>query len=256
MKSKAYLFAAIIGVLLLIGFIFFFTGKKESNSDTIYSEGKNELVVVVDSIGEINRYGVKSAWKILQNDSVTRAKNIFSMETDTLFVNENEHSVDSSEADENGELGASAYYDFESEYKVLFVIGQFVSYSYSYNGSGGAHPIYGSWYRTARIDAISEVTLQELFPDSVIYMALIKDSTITSHLGNRLPKDLKELCAMLDGGCEIEFGSLLTSYVFSSVKKDSTEIEFGLTYGCEAMRGNFTSFIITLPTTEKLKKYL
>ena len=84
----------------------------------------------------------------------------------------------------------------------------------------------------------------------------MKDSTITSHLSSRKPINLNELSKFLDGGCEISFFEFLKSFAITSIDLKSAEIEFGLTHGCEVMRGHFTSFIIKLPISDELKNYL
>jgi hypothetical protein len=194
----------------------------------------------------------KSGYTLLQTDSVVVVKNNLTQEIDTIFVNQHESGVDSTY--DKDELSYENY--FNSTYEVISLVGHYLSYEYSYEGSGGAHPIYGAYYRTIDIPTKEEVCLDSLFDSDVIYHALLQDSLIVRSMTNRNSKNLQELVSSLEGGCEISFYDLLKSFAIKSINSRKVEIEFGLTHGCEVMRGNFTTMTINLPVSLLLSQYL
>jgi hypothetical protein len=154
---------------------------------------------------------------------------------DTLFVNESVPETDTS------------IYFFDENYKLLSIVGPYVSLSYSYNGSGGVHPICGTCYETYVPGSSDRVSLADLFDEDDIQHALLADTLIQSHLTKKAPKDLNDLVNNLDGGCEMDLGDILTSFAVGAIDSDSVTINFGITHGCELMRGNFTELTIRLP---------
>ena len=189
-------------------------------------------------------------WEILRQDSIIVVRKIGDMKIDTVFISKNE-----SKADYQNDDDYPDYYYFIDSYNILSLVGPYLSYEYIYEGSGGAHPIYGSFYRTLNLSNKLEVSLDELFDKEILLSVLLKDSLIQAHLKNKTPKTLKELEESLDGGCEISFYNFLKSFSIKAIQSDKVEVEFGLTHGCEVMRGNFTSFSILLPLSNELKKY-
>jgi hypothetical protein len=115
------------------------------------------------------------------------------------------------------------------------------------NGSGRAHPIAGAYYETHTPVSSRQIALTELFPEGDIERALLADTIKESHLTKKHPRDLAHLVDNLDGGYTMELQAILTSFAVSSIDGDSVTIDFGITYGCELMRGSFTEFAISLP---------
>lgn len=203
---------------------------------------------------------VKSDYTIVQTDSIVAVRNNLTLEIDTLLINENEgndgsNDEDISSTDSTHEDDLSSFYFFNTRHDVILLVGPYLSYEYSYNGSGGAHPIYGAYYRTIYIPSKKEVSLDSLFNPDVIFKALLKDSLIVHSMTNKTPEDLYELTSSLEGGCEIDFSELLISFAIKSIDSKKVEVEFGLTHGCEVMRGNFTTITINLPVSSVLKEY-
>ena len=192
----------------------------------------------------------RQPWKIVRADSVILVQKHGSDAVDTIFVAEND-----SKANHQDEDDYDDDYYFDDTYHPLSLTGPYLSYRYSYEGSGGAHPIYGSWYRTIDLENRQEVSLDQIFDQRVILSVLLKDTLIQSHTTNLHPGTLAQLVESLDGGCEMSFFRFLKSFSIRSVNRDEVMIEFGLTHGCEVMRGNFTSFVITLPTSTALQEY-
>jgi hypothetical protein len=217
------------------------------------SESENPAVRVDSAITTTDTLSkrVKSDYTLIRIDSIVAVSNNITREIDTMFVNENESGIDSTQ--EEGSL--SSEYFFNSTHDVISLVGPYLSYEYSYDGSGGAHPIYGSYYRTVYIPTKKEVSLDSLFAPDVVFQALLNDSLIVHSLTNKNPKDLYELTSSLEGECEISFSDLLISFAIKSIDPKKVEVEFGLTHGCEVMRGNFTTITIILPISSVLSQY-
>ena len=174
-------------------------------------------------------------WKFKWSTDIMLAINDTTQTVDTLFVNESVPETDTS------------IYFFDENYKLLSIVGPYVSLSYSYNGSGGVHPICGTCYETYVPGSSDRVSLADLFDEDDIQHALLADTLIQSHLTKKAPKDLNDLVNNLDGGCEMDLGDILTSFAVGAIDSDSVTINFGITHGCELMRGNFTELTIRLP---------
>jgi hypothetical protein len=194
---------------------------------------------------------IKSDYTLVQTDSLIVVRNNLTNEIDTVLVDEYESSVES-----ESEEGLSESYSFSSKHEVVFLVGPYLSYDYSYEGSGGAHPAYGSFYRTIDIPTKRQVSLDSLFAPDVIFHALLNDTIIVRSMTNKSPQNLYELISSLDGECAIDFSGLLISFAIISVDSRNVDIEFGLTHGCEVARGNFTTITIHLPVSNVLNQYV
>jgi hypothetical protein len=97
--------------------------------------------------------------------------------------------------------------------------------------------------------------LDQLFPQKDIFKALLFDTLIQNHLTKKDPERLNELIDNLEGGCEIYFKDILKSFCFAESDSDSVEVRFGLRYGCEVMRENFTLLTIKLEIPSKIKSF-
>ena len=189
----------------------------------------------------------KSKWKLIENDSLTIIKNSISNKLDTVFINEDESDPDDSSA-------AGNY--FYSEYTVISIVGSYLSYKYIYSGSGGLHPIAGTWYRTININTKQNLSLDSLFTPGSIYKVLSVDTNFTKYLTGKQTKNLSEFIQSLNGSCEISFADLLVSYAITSINNSYVTIKFGLTNGCELMPEKFTIIGIELPKYAMNKNYL
>jgi hypothetical protein len=152
---------------------------------------------------------------------------------------------------------------FSMTYATVSVVGNCVSYQESFNGDGGAHPICGISYHTLELGDKQEgarladlrVNLADIFPEREILRALMADTLLQRYrLPDLRPRDLADFINNLGGGCEVELAHLLTSWSVYDCTSDSTIIEFGLTHGCEVMRGNFTTIRIILPIPPEQKE--
>jgi len=226
--------------------IIFGCNKPKAKNDTPAAK-IDSVIITTDTLSN----KVITDYTLIRIDSIVAVRNNITQEIDTLLINENDSGVDSTV--EAGSL--SSEYFFNTRHDVIYLIGPYLSYEYSYNGSGGAHPIYGSYYRTLYIPTKKEVSLDSLFEPDVIFRTLLKDSLIIRSMANKNPEDLYELISSLEGGCEISYSDLLISFAIKSVDSKKAEVEFGLTHGCEAMRGNFTTITINLPVSSVLHQY-
>jgi hypothetical protein len=221
---------------------------------------ENEIQHNGSTVADVNKTTIKSDYEIQQHDSIVTVLNKITNKISTVLMNEHETEEESAQPEDSTDSASSEEYHpvfyFNSENQIKLLIGPYLSYKYSYDGSGGVHPINGSYHRTINVETKKEVPLDSLFDSIVIFDALLKDSIITNSLTNKNPKDLTELVSSLDGGCEISFHDFLKSYEIISANLNSVAIEFGLTHGCEAARGNFTTIEVVLPISSKLKKYI
>jgi hypothetical protein len=197
------------------------------------------------SIGQENDnlepYYNRSNWKLIKNDSLTVIRNVLSNRRDTIFVCHNEGEEDDST--EAAWLGHS----FNEQYRIISIVGSLLSYEYSFNMTGGAHPTGGAWYRTININTSDEVSLYYLFSGESILNALRKDSVIRKYAATTNYEDLDTLIGSLEGGCEVNFRDIFISFAITSIANDVVNIEFGLTHGCEVDYGRLTTIDIALP---------
>ncbi|MCL4538480.1 MAG: hypothetical protein M1378_02590 [Bacteroidetes bacterium] len=224
MKSRLNL--AINAVAAVILSVNFAVGQSHSKSSML--DSLQQASLWIDSVSS-------GGWKFEWSSKFMLAINDTTQSVDTLFVNQTVPESDTTD------------YFYYEDYRVLSIVGPYVSWSCSYNGSGGAHPIAGTYYETHAPGSSRQISLTELFPEGVIERALLADTLIQAHLTKKDPKDLADLVDNLHGGCAMELQTLLTSFAVNSIDRDSVTIDFGITHGCELMRGNFTEFTIRLP---------
>lgn len=152
---------------------------------------------------------------------------------------------------------------------VLSLIDGFATVEISGGGycEGAAHPFgFQNWAtvyvvkpfkKDAQIEnfwTYNKVSITHFFPEEQVLKALLQDSVIKKYLPeNAKPKTILALSEMLDGDCEISFRDLEYHFAFHHIKGDQIAVRFGLPYGCEVARGNFTQLGIYLPIPEKWK---
>ena len=202
----------------------------KNRSYKVYKSDSDTLISVPDT---------SAKWSILHGDECIITKNLDSNSMDTIFIEEHTKSDTTDEW-------------FDDRYVPLSLVGPYLSYSYGYSGSGGAHPISGLFYKTINLNNKAEISLDQLFPREDIYSALLKDALIVNRLTEKDPGSLDELIDKLDGGCEISFCDILHSFYIKRIEGDTAEIEIGLRYGCEVMRENFTKLTIQLAIPKKI----
>lgn len=156
--------------------------------------------------------------------------------------------------------------------QIVSVAGSYVSYLNSYVGEGGAHMIMGTtlntlnldtvlktsqktistqdsvhyWYYDA-CDSVRKAKITDIFPESDVYKALMKDTIIIASLEKAKPKKLRTLVKSLNGHCVIDFSGLLENFAFKRVKNKKVEVVIGLTNECGYEQGAFTIIEIELP---------
>lgn len=137
--------------------------------------------------------------------------------------------------------------------EVISVVGSIVSIERHYYSEGGAHPSYGTTWRTIDLDTGEPVSLRGIFPEDEVFAALRSDRVIRdAYMGNALtdPYSLIDLIDGLDGECAMWFSpDMLSEFAFHHVSGDQVAIRIGLTHGCEWQRGNFTQLglYLTIP---------
>ena len=177
-------------------------------------------------------------WKVWWNDSLAVCQDSRGTRIDTIFKNISKYEDDT--------IAMRVYYYYESN-QLLSIVGPYITFKVTYDGSGGAHPIYGTYYKLYNIETACEFSLLDIFNSSDIYTALLKNNKIRKYLTTSDPSNLDELLNNLDGQCEVDFSDILNDFAFYDVHGNSVLIEFGLTHGCEALHGKFTSIDIFLP---------
>jgi hypothetical protein len=158
------------------------------------------------------------------------------------------------------------YWESKTKYKqqvfnnMLSVVGPYVSYQTDYYYEGGAHPSYGTGYRTYHMQTDTSIQLQDIFDEKDILNALQKDEFIQKYLTAEKYYDYNTLNSFfdhLDGECAYYFSmDNLSHFAFHHVKGDMVAVRIGISYGCEAMRGNFSQVGIYLPMNRKFKKMI
>jgi hypothetical protein len=158
------------------------------------------------------------------------------------------------------------YWEGETKYmqqefnNMLSIVGPYISYQSDYYYEGGAHPSYGTGFLAYNMKTDTVVRLQDIFDEKDILDALQKDEFIQKYLTAEKYYDyntLKSLFDHLDGECAYYFSmDNLSHFAFHHVKEDMVGVRIGISYGCEAMRGNFTQIGIYLPMNRKFKKMI
>ena len=144
-----------------------------------------------------------------------------------------------------------------SRYDIASLVGPLLSVKASLYWEGGAHPGQLIRLETVNLETgKSPVLLTDLFSETTILDALLKDRVVEKSLAGRKPKTIKELIRMADGGCEIGFHLLNESFSFHHIQGDRVAVRIGLSHGCEVMRGNYTELSITLPIPSELSAFL
>ena len=158
------------------------------------------------------------------------------------------------------------YWESKSIYKtiifneMLSVVGPYVSYQRDYYYDGGAHPSYGTGFIAYNLKTDTSVRLQDIFDEKDILNALKKDEFVQKYLTSEKYYDyntLKSFFDNLDGECAYYFSmDNLSHFAFHHVKGDMVAVRIGISYGCEAARGNFAQIGIYLPMSKKFKKMI
>jgi hypothetical protein len=189
---------------------------------------------------------VKSHWVIQQSDSVKIIENTRTHRFDTVFVNSCEvGSEDQEQLSGSGE-----------NYYIISIIGNLLSYEFTYSLYGGAHPTGGMWYRTINITSKKEISLDDLFTSKSILEVMLNDTSFTNYTSNKHPINLNDFISSLHSGCEVNFRHLLTSFAITGVSDNEISIQFGIDHGCEVMPEVFTSISIKLPRSTILYDFI
>lgn len=128
------------------------------------------------------------------------------------------------------------------------IVGPIVSYRLEWYSEGGAHPSFGSVFRTLDLTTGKAARLDRLFGAGPVFAALRGDRVIKKALGRRKPKNLDELLRSADGGCKMDISSsALSAFTFHHVVGNKVAVRIGLSHGCETERGKFTQLGLLLP---------
>ena len=250
---------------------------------------KEKLKIANDTI---YTHSVKTGmWNVKWNTNRADAFNSTTGDTTFLYCTSREDLDDNNEFDGDVDSDLSyfqPYWYSYTDYQMLSIVGPYVSFFSTYEGSGGVHPLYGhvlnlcelgrrdepetpdtssapydteksfeKMIRTAknlREIGKTQAKITDIFNAKDVFRELMKDSIIHAHLHQFTPKNLQQLCDSLDDECEIDFTFLLESFAIKSIHGDKATILFGLTHGCEVEKGNFTMIEIALPIQNSFNK--
>ena len=139
--------------------------------------------------------------------------------------------------------------------RVLSVVGSIVSFETNsgWYCQGNAHPGHVARFRTIDLQTGEDVDIRRLLPDADVVAALKEHPFVNKALGEHDPADLGSLIRQADGGCAATFLFLATSFVVYELRDDKVAVRFGLTHGCELMRGNLTEIEIEIPVPQGLR---
>ena len=124
---------------------------------------------------------------------------------------------------------------------------------------GAVNTSASSRFKTIDLRTGEKVDIRLLVPDSALVAALKQNTVVKEALirkedrgsktatGGKDPSDLYSLIEAADGGCEMSFADLATSFAFHRRNGDQVAVRFGLTHGCGALGGNLTQLEVSLP---------
>ena len=132
------------------------------------------------------------------------------------------------------------------------IAGSLVSFQKSsyFSGGGSAHPSSSFEYSTLDLAKGTFPYLTDLFDSSMIFLSLKGNSDLRRYLRKPNPSGLADLLTNLDGGCDVDFAPLLSSYEIYDCSVDSVQVELLLEPSCEWERragGESPTFMLRLP---------
>ena len=157
------------------------------------------------------------------------------------------------------QLGPAEGWFYRSTHHLLSAVGNIVSFTDRYEGSGGMHPISGQRYNAIDLETGETADVTQLFEEADVLKALGSDALILEHLQLEHiqgvePKDLDELVGALGAPCEVDFSNLPSAFRVKAIHGERAVVEFGLGHGCETMRGTFTTLEIEVPIPADLRE--
>lgn len=159
----------------------------------------------------------------------------------------------------------SAEYSYESDYRLLSVVGPIMSIEEGEEcDCGGAHPSEFTGfiaYDLSKSHTTKPVpaSLLDYFSAETLYSALIKDPVVKKILANKKPISLSELRQDLpfenytNGNCDYEFGpDFLNHFAFYDHRPGFVSIRISLSHAVETCRGQFTQVGLELPVADPI----
>ncbi|SMC28192.1 hypothetical protein SAMN02745857_03152 [Andreprevotia lacus DSM 23236] len=146
----------------------------------------------------------------------------------------------------------------ENSRQLKSAVGPVVSFMAVGNGycKGAAHPWASQSFEAYDSRTGKLLPITALFDEATVLTALKQDKLVRKALAGQNVTSLKELAEKANGECEFTLYGIGTSYAFHHIKDGKVAVRFGLSHGCEAMRGNFTQLGVYLPIPPQLKPWL
>ena len=203
-----------IGVLLILITLLWCASLGQEENDSVFSAG----------------------WIIVWNKHLAVATNPDSLSRDTLF------NIAPSVEERTNVLKEEDDY-FPEEWHVLSIVGPFVTIRDTKSSSNGGEVSL----KTVELGSKKQVTISDLFHESDVLKALLSTDQVASRLSKPDPKDLADLIGNIDGGCDMDFNELLTSFCLYYSEEDTATVQFLLSPGCLANPAGGANFQIKLP---------
>lgn len=141
-----------------------------------------------------------------------------------------------------------------ADYRLLSVVGPFVSFREDWSAVIGGRTSKGTRYVTVDIRQGRDVSLTALYDEKTLLKALLKNRVVATELGKRKVNSLKELFRSPRRSCGPFLNSIiLSSFAFHHVKRNSVGVRLCVFEGCEVMRGASRQLDITLPLPKLYK---
>lgn len=160
----------------------------------------------------------------------------------------------------NGNVNAEGEIDPEGtcgskDNTVISVVGPVLSFQHHYEYYCGAHPAYGTWIRAVRLEkGTPPASITDLFEEQEAFLGLVQAEPIARALHDVYPSDialldLAGLIRRLGSPCEVDFGSLLTSFAVLDAGERVAVVRFGVGHGCATFRGTTTEMDVVIAIT-------
>ncbi len=155
-------------------------------------------------------------------------------------------------------IKASPECTIDSAHELQSVVGPIISFlgDFGADCEGAAHPSAATRFVVFDARTGKELPITTWFNEATILAALKADPIVAKTIKGMQINSLSDLAKKAATECEFSYFGLENSYAFHHLKGNQVAIRFGLSHGCEVMRGNFTQLGIYLPIPNSLRPWL
>ncbi|MCB5195888.1 hypothetical protein [Deefgea salmonis] len=146
----------------------------------------------------------------------------------------------------------------DSSRKLQSVVGPIISFmsDFSSDCEGAAHGSAAARFEVFDARTGKELAITSWFSEATILVALKADPIVAKTIKGIQINSLSDLAKKAATECEFSYFDLEHSYAFHHIKGNQVAVRFGLSHGCEVMRGNFTQIGVYLPIPDSLRPWL